>query len=532
MSIKDELSPELTAEELLNSFHGYKFTPKTSKERDSVQLLTDIYNRGYISKDQVQLILAKYEITKKSIGSLLIANGFISQHHYHQIILEVKPDLIINEETISDTIDFKILQQTKTMIQAETNSKIYVSTIEKERVVRNLISEYTKGKEIVFNNAKFDVVDEYLSKLEKMDYQDVSFLDNIIRKAMREGASDIHILPPDNGSYSIRFRVDGMLHHYHEGEEEQYYKLLGMIKNRAAIDSAERKKPQDGSFQIENKGRYIDLRVATNPAGQYEVFVLRLLDPDGVSPDITKLGITGYKEWNKGTSGSSGINFICGPTGSGKTTTQQATIRGMDRYGQAIYTIEDPVEIRIPGVRQTSVNELVNYTFKNAVKSFMRSDPDVIIIGEIRDEETARNAIKAAQTGHLVLATLHTNSIIGVIARLRDIGIDPKELTDLLNSILVQRLVRVLCKTCNGKGCSDCSGRGYKGRTIVSECAYFKDEKAVQDLIDGKVNWQEIVDDAVMKVLEGVTDAKEIIRVFGEEGRVALRKQGIEVEDE
>lgn len=525
----DNKNNNITSSELLQSLNGSQFKPETKKDREVIEVLTFLFNKELINKEQLQVSVAEYSINEKPIGSILISNGFLSQKVYIEAILEYNPDSIMNEEAISDTIDFELLLKTKTMIQAETKSHIYVSTLEKESLVRNILQPFIGNKDLVFKVAKLDTIDNYLNKIVNIHYGDASFVDNLIRKALRLGASDIHILPPRDGTYSIFFRIDGVKQHYYEGDMEQYYQVVARIKDRSKIDIAEKRRTQDGAFQVEHKGKYIDLRVATIPSDSEQQIVIRLLDPDRIKPSLQTLGITDVEEWRKGVSRPDGIALICGPTGSGKTTTLQASIREMDRFGKAIYSIEDPVEYRIPFVGQVNVDKQADLDFKEGVKSFMRADPDIIIVGEIRDEETARNAVKAAETGHLVIGTLHTSSIRGIVDRLRDIGVSSNDLKYLLRTVLVQRLIRTKCEECHGAGCFECNDTGYKGRTVISECSYFNDEEEVDALIRGEINWSTIVQDAVKKAREGITDTEEVIRVFGEEGRRALIDNNMEV---
>lgn len=243
--------------------------------------------------------------------------------------------------------------------------------------------------------------------------------------------------------------------------------------------------------------------------------VIRVLDPDRVNPVLENLGITRLGEFRRGVSRPDGLFLICGPTGSGKTTTLNAAVREMDVLGKAVFSIEDPSEYKIPYVGQVETNDTVGLDFARAVKAFMRNDPDIIILGEIRDNETAQNAIKAAETGHLVIGTLHTSSIHGVLGRLKNIGVPDHELRYLLRGVLVQRLVRKVCKECEGVGCKSCGQTGYSGRTIVSECVYLHDETQVQAVINGERWWDTLLDDALKKSAAGITDAREIERVFG-----------------
>lgn len=259
------------------------------------------------------------------------------------------------------------------------------------------------------------------------------------------------------------------------------------------------------------------LRVVAVPTTDGERIVVRLLDPDSMNLSLDDLGITRVADWRKAVSRPYGLCLICGPTGSGKTTTLNATAREMNFLERAIYTAEDPVEYRIAYAGQVNINKTVNLDFSEAVKTFMRADPDVIIVGEVRDIETARNAIKAAETGHLVIATLHTGSILGAVGRLRDIGVASYELLHLLRGVMVQRLVRTICKPCAGAGCRECRDTGYRGRTIVSEATYLPNEEAVAKVLNSERNWPTIVDDALAKLQAGETDMREIRRVFGAE---------------
>jgi general secretion pathway protein E len=290
---------------------------------------------------------------------------------------------------------------------------------------------------------------------------------------------------------------------------------MSRVKDLAKMDMAERRRPQDGGFSMEFNGRLVAFRVSTAPIVDGESMVVRILDPDAVNLALTQLGITRLDEWNKAVARPDGICLICGPTGSGKTTTLAATLRGMNFLERKIWTVEDPVENNVPYAGQVNVNPLLGLGFAEAIRTFMRSDPDVIVVGEVRDKDTAQNAIKAAETGHLVLATLHTGSIKQTVDRLHHIGVEPHELLNLLRGIMVQNLMRKVCSRCKGKGCGHCKYTGLRGRTVVSEAASFENEDQVQDVLDGKVSWPLLIDDARNKVKQGITTAAEFERVFG-----------------
>lgn len=506
---------------------GHEFLPDSYADRDNIELLDFLVNKNLVTPTQRQVTLAEYEVTREPIGILLVRNGFITHDKYIESVIEFNPEIIVNEETISNNIDYEVLLKYNIMIIAETKETLYLSTLSEQSIVEAQISHIFKNKKIQFMPAIIERIDKYLDKVRYMAYSESSFLERIMKDAIQKEASDIHILPK-NSSYSIFFRIDGVKRLMHEGEMEEYYSLVARIKDRSRMDLAEKRIPQDGGFQIENNSKLIDMRVATIPtATNSEKVVIRLLDPDKIQPKLGLLGITRVDQWRKGVSRPDGIALICGPTGSGKTTTLQASIREMDRFGKAIYSVEDPVEYRIPFIAQVNINKAVGLDFSSSVKAFMRADPDVIMIGEIRDEETARNAIKAAETGHLVVGTLHTSSIRNTIDRLRDIGVSANELRYVLRTVLVQRLVRTICVSCGGKGCVDCDYQGYKGRTVVSECQYFKDDKDFDKIINGDIDWPLMIDDALHKVETGQSDAQEIIRVFGEEGERRLAERGL-----
>jgi general secretion pathway protein E len=315
----------------------------------------------------------------------------------------------------------------------------------------------------------------------------------------------------------VFFRLLGVRTIVHEGSLEQYGVLAAQVKDRARMDQVETRMPQDGSFSIVTVGRVVDARVATVPTVNGEVIVIRLLDPDRANVRIEELGISRIQDWRTATNYPYGLALVCGATGSGKTTTLNATVREMDRFGRAIRTVEEPVEYRIPFVSQVNVNRIVGLDFATALRAFMRADPDVIILGEVRDNETASLTLRAAETGHMVMATLHTGSIRGAFGRLKALDVSPLDLYPLLRGVLVQRLIRTLCLVCRGKGCHVCFGTGYTGRTVVSECTSFRSEPEVRRAFDGETWWPSMIQDALEKVDAGMTSVEELRRVFHSE---------------
>jgi general secretion pathway protein E len=490
-----------------------------------------VHRKGLISKDALHAASLEQDVTQAKIGQILVANGFLSDKDRVEAILATEHSRIAQEKVSRCRIPVDVLAEHNIMISAEQDDRIYVASAEDERLVKMVVKEYYPEKAVEMVSYDASSMNLFLASMRKMSSIDDPanaeelMLDRIVYNALTDGASDIHIEPRAK-SYSILYRKDGVRRLIYTGTLAEYQVLIAKIKDRAAMDLAERRKTQDGGFQMEFAGRMIDLRIATIPSADgSEKCTVRLLDSDRVQPSLEKLGITEVTKWRKGLRHQFGICFICGPTGSGKTTSMNASVREMDRFGKSICSIEDPVEYRIPYVTQVNVNKQVGLDFPNAIRSFLRHDPDVIIVGEVRDEETARNAIKAAETGHLVIATLHTGSIVGAITRLKELGIEPHELRYLIRSIMVQSLVRTTCKCCGGidpakLDCRECNGSGYRGRTIASECEYFASPADVQKIIPeaGKhiqETWTTKEQDAVIKMYAGQTDLAELDRVFG-----------------
>lgn len=484
-----------------------------------------------ISPQALHAALAEQAITQEKLGVILTRGGFLNRKGLLKAILETSPKEIEGESVFTARVPEQVLLDLKTMVVAETEKRVYLATLGNEKQARRELQAYYPEAELEFVGASLEKIDAYLDALRAALQDEDSLVDKLLRRALNEGVSDIHILPRYS-SYTVFFRYLGVRQHAHEGTLDEYNTLAARIKDLSRMDLAERRVPQDGGFQQEFNGKLVDLRVATIPTNNSESIVIRLLDPDRAHPSLEGLGITRVAEWRKGVSRPDGLCLICGPTGSGKTTTLNATLKELDRFGSAIDTLEDPVEYRLPYLVQVNANPQLGLDFARGIRAFMRSDPDIIVVGEIRDAETARNAIKAAETGHLVLGTLHTRTIHGATQRLRDLDVPPSELRYVLRSVLVQRLLRLTCVHCKGEGCPACRGSGYGSREIVSECAYFPGEDDVLALLEGKSAWPSMLEDAVGKWASGKTDEKEVIREFGEEGRrlIEERKQALAAE--
>jgi general secretion pathway protein E len=364
----------------------------------------------------------------------------------------------------------------------------------------------------------------------------IRMLNALLSQGVNEGASDVHIEPFEQYSV-VRYRLDGVLRDIVRPRRALHAALVSRIKIMANLDISEKRLPQDGRILLRLGGRPVDVRVSTLPTGHGERVVLRLLDKErgrleperlGMSPEV--LGV-----FDRLVKQPHGIVLVTGPTGSGKTTTLYAMLSRLDAAGTNIMTVEDPIEYDLPGVGQTQVNPRIDMNFARALRAILRQDPDVIMIGEIRDQETAQIAVQASLTGHLVIATLHTNDAVSAITRLLDMGIEPFLLSSSMLGILAQRLVRKLCPDCRkqdaqGKwhpvGCPKCSQLGYLGRTGIYELLEI--DEALRAAIHARESehklrelalargFRPLSEDGQRWVRLGVTSEEELLRITRE----------------
>ncbi|PYU80932.1 MAG: pilus assembly protein PilB [Acidobacteria bacterium] len=369
----------------------------------------------------------------------------------------------------------------------------------------------------------------------------VRLVETIIFTALERRASDIHIEARDS-EVAVKYRIDGVLQHAMQPIAKEWHStVLSRIKVLSDLDIAERRVPQDGRFRVKYKGRYIDLRVSIMPASHGEDAVLRVLDKETLSEkfqsltlDVVGFSVEETRRFRRYIREPYGMVLVTGPTGSGKTTTLYAAINEIKSDEDKIVTIEDPVEYQLRGITQIPVNEKKGLTFARGLRSILRHDPDKIMVGEIRDQETAQIAIQSALTGHLVFTTVHANNVTDVIGRFINMGVEPYNFVSALNCIMAQRLVRVICKNCKkpkryspeelkeagldpvvwanvtfaeGAGCLECSGTGYHGRTAICE------------LLD--------LTDRIREMIVDRRPTSEIKRVACEEGMITLRESGL-----
>ncbi|MGK5068065.1 type II secretion system ATPase GspE [Janthinobacterium sp. RT4P48] len=360
----------------------------------------------------------------------------------------------------------------------------------------------------------------------------IRMINALLTQALREGASDIHIEPFEQTSV-VRFRIDGSLRDVVRPRKAIHGSLISRIKIMAQLDIAEKRLPQDGRITLRVGGKPVDVRVSTLPTGHGERAVLRLLDKEAGRLDLQHLGMSApmLAQFDGLITQPHGIVLVTGPTGSGKTTTLYAALSMLNATTTNILTVEDPIEYDLAGVGQTQVNPRIDMTFAKALRAILRQDPDVIMIGEIRDLETAQIAVQASLTGHLVLATLHTNDASAAVTRLLDMGIEPFLLSSSLLGVLAQRLVRKLCGSCKtfdgeywqAVGCEHCGQTGYQGRVGVYELLRTTEQIRAQihnraseaevravALQDGMLSMR---DDGERWLRDGTTTQAELLRV-------------------
>jgi type II secretory ATPase GspE/PulE/Tfp pilus assembly ATPase PilB-like protein len=385
----------------------------------------------------------------------------------------------------------------------------------------------------------------------------IKLVDTTIFNALERRASDIHIESRDQ-EVAIKYRIDGVLHYAMAPIAKDWHStIISRIKVMSELDIAERRVPQDGRFRVRYKGRLIDFRVSIMPTIHGEDAVLRVLDKESMSEKFSKLSldVVGFSEndltkFRRYISEPYGMVLVTGPTGSGKTTTLYAALSEIKNDEDKIITIEDPVEYQVKGITQIPVNEKKGLTFARGLRSILRHDPDKIMVGEIRDQETAQIAINSALTGHLVFTTVHANNVLDVLGRFLNMGVEPYNFVSALNCILAQRLVRIICEHCRkaveypesmlvesglnpeewrkipmyeGAGCFECGGTGYRGRTAIHELLDLSDQ--IREMILDKRSTAEIKrvareagmtflrDSAVDKVRRGISTLKEINKV-------------------
>ncbi len=562
--------------------------------RQKLKLGDVLVQAGAISSDQLNQALAKQQAKKIPLGRALVELGFVTEEKFltslasqlkipyldmqgikisqeairkvqesvarkHKVIpIDIENGSLklamtdplnifaVDEVTIQSGMDVITVLAAESDIERAIQEQYGVAASIKAAVKSLGIQEEKKEEAAAFISgdagpATIDATEAPVAKLVEM----------ILKQALDDGASDIHIEPTED-SLSIRYRIDGVLFEATKPPKSVESALISRIKVLAKMDIAETRAPQDGGFSARLGPKEIELRVSTCPTIYGENMVLRILDKSKLLVDLQGSGLIGrsLEKYHDLLDKPYGVILVTGPTGSGKTTTLYGSLAKLNSPTRNIKTIEDPVEYRLDGIRQTQVNPKANITFATGLRSLMRQDPDIIMVGEIRDTETAEIAIQAALTGHLVLSTLHTNDTPGALSRLSDLKIEPFLLASSIVGVLAQRLVRKICTQCKvqheptekelqvlfprgdrqpvtlyrGQGCKACKKSGYAGRMGIFEILVITDDvrelvlkKAAPMTIRKKAvetqDMKSLREDAIAKVLSGLTTVDEVNRV-------------------
>lgn len=545
-----------------------KLTEKTLGEIKANQLQVGRYlgktlvDHGYIHADVLLETLSKelslpfvnleeYPKTQLPIKELNISEAFLKEKTIFP--LQMKDDTLTI--AVFDPFDLHAIENLK--ISLGKNIKILLST--EETIVEAIETYYGAGgstmgrmvESIKDDENSFTDTDLDTEHIRDMASEApvIKLVNHIISKATEMGASDIH-LEPFAEDLILRYRIDGILHNFEAPPKKLNSALCTRIKIMAKLDISERRLPQDGRIKLKVHGKDIDMRVSTLPTLYGESIVIRILDRGNLSVELEKMGFPKHEleQFQKLIHKPYGKLLVTGPTGSGKTTTLYGALQNINTPDKKIITIEDPVEYQIRGINQIHVKPQIGLDFASGLRSIVRQDPDVIMVGEIRDAQTADVAIQAALTGHLVFSTVHTNDAAGAITRLLDMGVENYLISSALLGILAQRLVRVICRTCiepievtqaliaeidnlgqdsikafHGKGCKECNHTGFRGRAGIYELLVVDD--VVRQLILTKATSQTIREsarkkgmttlreDGWKKVAKGITTVEEVLRV-------------------
>ncbi len=536
---------------------------------------------GFINQEQIEVALNVQKASPMFFGEVLqdldfvtaseISEAVAKQNRLDYIDLSTRVPsqealkLVPHEVAISRAIlPLEVDEETLSVATEDVNDIMTLDYLRKisGKKIKFLVSDKSsiaRYSEMFYyqleNPIEAEIAQIVQDTLEHKEIDIPHLVDLLLNNAIKDRVTDIHITPESSASH-VFYRIDGVLQHYYSLPIELHPQIVARIKITSNLDISEQRKPQDGAFSYEFLNDKFDLRVSTLPTNHGENIVMRLLGKGSSLFSLEHLGLTkeNSQKVEKYFTKPYGIILIVGPTGSGKTTTLYSALRKVNSLKKNVMTIEDPIEYKFTFIKQTQLNVKAGYTFDSAIRAFMRQDPDVILVGEIRDPETAELAIRASITGHLVLSTLHTNNAIGTIPRLDDLDIPPYLVASGLLSIIAQRLVRKLCPHCKVKvekineellemgipqniidinpeyelyeavGCNQCRNTGYNGREAIIEI--FELDTELEGLISKRASTLEILDlakkkgmktmqeDGYIKVLNGQTTIDEIDRVI------------------
>jgi len=533
--------------------------------RTGERLGTILVKSGDISEEQLVQALSKhYEVPAINLNEFEIDPDVM--RHVSQKLAEKYTLLPINRAANNLVVAMADPSNIQAIDEIEFQTSYRVEpVVATEQSIRAAIAKYYKSTENTFEKAltSFDdddieavaeseeILDEAELKSSSQEAPVVKLVNVILTEAINKGASDIHIEPYEK-SFRVRYRIDGRLYEIVNPPLKHKDAIVSRIKIMSNLDIAERRIPQDGRFKLKYaKGQEMDFRVSVFPTIYGEKVVLRLLDKSNLQLDMTVLGFEEVQlaDFQRAISRPYGMVLVTGPTGSGKTTTLYSALSALNQVNSNISTIEDPVEFNLPGINQGQLNDDVGLSFSAALRSFLRQDPDIIMVGEIRDFETAEIAVKAALTGHLVLSTLHTNDAPSTVNRLLNMGIEPFLVSNAVDTVVAQRLVRKLCTACKqpttvseqtlieaqispeeiadftlmeSKGCDECGETGFKGRIALYEVFVVGPE--IQDFIINGATTAEIKQEArrlgmltmresgIIRIQEGITTISEVVR--------------------
>ncbi|MGF7049505.1 type IV pilus assembly protein PilB [Paenibacillus sp. DS2015] len=538
-----------------------------------------LVENGIVSDTQLQEALLEQKRTKRKLGDLLITQGYITEQQLIEVLefqlgiphvnlfkYQIDPAItqIIPESmakryqvlplmkeggklmvAMADPLDYYAIED----LQMTTGFRIEPAISTRDELQRAIARHY--GLQDSMSKMMIDLptqgeIEE--TEITGDDSPIVRLVDQMIQQAVQLKASDIHVDPGEN-NLAIRYRIDGTLKTERHIPKQMQGFITARLKIMAKLNIAERRLPQDGRIKVQFDFRMVDIRVSSLPTIYGEKIVLRLLDTSTGLKDIDHLGFNDHslKMFKEMIERPYGIILITGPTGSGKTTTLYSVLSQLNEESVNIITVEDPVEYQVEGINQVQVNTSIGLSFAAGLRSILRQDPNIVMLGEIRDTETAEIAVRASLTGHLVLSTLHTNDAISTITRLRDMGIEPYLIASSLIGIVAQRLVRRICVDCkgtrepteqetiffrshgievqelhHGKGCGNCNHTGYRGRIAIHEVLLVND--AIRELITSSASFDELrtatrsqgmielMDDGVDKVVQGFTTLQEVMR--------------------
>ncbi|NOT12023.1 MAG: type II secretion system ATPase GspE [Methylococcaceae bacterium] len=565
---------------MINESTAYQFLLKTLQDKDKLSA-SELKKVERVQKTTVAESLPQLLVKLGLCSELDVADAFVESGRFEKVAATHYPI----EIQLPDNVSLRFLKQYHIIGLSQTDDAITVAMMDPEDqfvidalklvtgkniiVKVGLLSEIDKALEAQYGEGRSqmdkivddlnvdDIGEEDLEHLKDLASEApvIKMVNLIMQRAIETKASDIHIEPFEQ-SLKVRLRVDGVLQEIHAPPVKSQAAVISRIKIMAKLNIAERRLPQDGRIKVQMLGKELDLRVSTIPTMYGESVVIRLLDKEATVLDFAALGFEGkhLQQFLDVLALPHGIILITGPTGSGKSTTMYAALQQLNTSERKIITVEDPVEYQMEGINQIQAKPQIGLTFASALRSIVRQDPDVIMIGEMRDLETAKIAVQSALTGHLVLSTLHTNDAAGGVTRLLDMGLEEYLLTSTVNGILAQRLVRKLCPSCKQRfvappevvnelrlrrfvpegdivfykpvGCASCSGMGYRGRLAIIEFLPMTDpirklimaheEAGTIQKLAVEEGMATLYENGLVKVLQGITTLEEVMRVTSE----------------